>query len=858
MQRISRISIMIAVLFSLVGLSLTTENATAQIIDKSIPEILKKADRSEFRHIPKKPGLYTKEDWQAIIDSTWGTGMSTSKKLQLFDYCWNLIDQKYPSFFHIEDNWDSLRAVYRPEIASGVSRGRFSAIMNHLFASLTDLHTVICDVPVSRDSLYPGTPLLVTANTNSTMLEIHHLSEYCHFGASLAPLPDSTAFVYDVIPDHPLGLEPGDIILGYDGIAWKKLYKDLLDAELPLYGGGTYGSNPASVMHCLLTAVGENWHLFDTIDFIKYSSGDTLHLPTSLLADQQMELMTSNQLPVPGVPLPDVDNGHLVSWGIVEGTQTGYIYTWAWTLAESMPPPAHNSGDEFLQALQILTNDYHIDGLIIDSRFNIGGWTYQYMQCLSLLFNEDQDLFRENIRSSTTDHYAMKEADRGILKFAATNYLFDRPIAMITGPNSVSCGDIMPMNMRKHPMVRTFGLGTNGAYGAVDKNEDFSAIYPDWILAVSHSNIVRRDQPNIFMTHLNYPPDEEIWFTQEDAVKGEDTVVKRALEWIATLSYAHNAKVDTLFAQPAIDSVFISAEVNNPNQHALQVTAKITNADGLTVDSLQLQNYGQKQDSLTGDNVWGVTWAAAEDETYFTLDISTKDPVDSTERTLPKIAHFTTVGPVQLFASDPPYRDMRFDASRNRQTIGLTFYNAGSVTTAENLKAVISTDDERVYAITRYSSPLGNIAAGATDTSGIFTFVYVPGYGPDSTINNPILFDIDIYSNDKLYWTAKIDYVTGLEKLPDYSLPVNYSLSQNYPNPFNPITTIEFQIPNSQFVTLKIYNLLGQEVTTLVSEKLKAGNYKYNWDAANFASGLYLYKLNAGDFGQTRKMLLLK
>ena len=90
-------------------------------------------------------------------------------------------------------------------------------------------------------------------------------------------------------------------------------------------------------------------------------------------------------------------------------------------------------------------------------------------------------------------------------------------------------------------------------------------------------------------------------------------------------------------------------------------------------------------------------------------------------------------------------------------------------------------------------------------------------------------------------------------------IPQNYILRQNYPNPFNPSTNIEFQIPNSQYVSLKIFNLLGQEIETLVSQKLATGNYTYNWDASSFASGIYFYKLQIGnDFSDFKKMILIR
>lgn len=86
----------------------------------------------------------------------------------------------------------------------------------------------------------------------------------------------------------------------------------------------------------------------------------------------------------------------------------------------------------------------------------------------------------------------------------------------------------------------------------------------------------------------------------------------------------------------------------------------------------------------------------------------------------------------------------------------------------------------------------------------------------------------------------------------------NYNLSQNYPNPFNPATKINFQLPKSSFVTLKVYNSLGKEVAELVNEKLNAGAYQTTFDAASFSSGAYFYKIEADGFKETKKMLLVK
>ncbi len=87
---------------------------------------------------------------------------------------------------------------------------------------------------------------------------------------------------------------------------------------------------------------------------------------------------------------------------------------------------------------------------------------------------------------------------------------------------------------------------------------------------------------------------------------------------------------------------------------------------------------------------------------------------------------------------------------------------------------------------------------------------------------------------------------------------VKYNLQQNYPNPFNPSTTIKFALPTPGFVTLSIFNILGEKVATLVSEELTAGSYKYEWDATELTSGIYFYRIQAGSFVETKKMILLK
>jgi len=109
-----------------------------------------------------------------------------------------------------------------------------------------------------------------------------------------------------------------------------------------------------------------------------------------------------------------------------------------------------------------------------------------------------------------------------------------------------------------------------------------------------------------------------------------------------------------------------------------------------------------------------------------------------------------------------------------------------------------------------------------------------------------------------------IDIVDGVEET--ITLSYEFILEQNYPNPFNPSTKIRYTIPQvianvvkqSQLVTLKVYDILGNEVLTLVNEDNPAGSYEVNFDAKGLSSGIYFYKLQAGSFVETKKMILLK
>jgi hypothetical protein len=134
---------------------------------------------------------------------------------------------------------------------------------------------------------------------------------------------------------------------------------------------------------------------------------------------------------------------------------------------------------------------------------------------------------------------------------------------------------------------------------------------------------------------------------------------------------------------------------------------------------------------------------------------------------------------------------------------------------------------------------------------------YTYTYDGDNNLIEEVLQFTDASSNWVNYSKDIYSYIpTGIE---DYEYLVTaYSLSQKYPNPFNPSTIISYSVPEIEIVTLKVYDVLGSEVATLVKREKPVGSYEVEIDASRLPSGIYFYRLLAGDFIETKKMVLLK
>ena len=149
----------------------------------------------------------------------------------------------------------------------------------------------------------------------------------------------------------------------------------------------------------------------------------------------------------------------------------------------------------------------------------------------------------------------------------------------------------------------------------------------------------------------------------------------------------------------------------------------------------------------------------------------------------------------------------------------------------------------------KYASVNWTVPAATPGNERMFVVI-----DPNNTITN------EVHEFNNRGWAPLSDYSlpVGISSNNETQIPEAMELLQNYPNPFNPSTTITFKIKTNEFVSLKIFDVTGREVQTLVNEKMNAGSYNYNWNASALTSGVYFYRLKAGSFIETKKLMLIK
>jgi hypothetical protein len=342
--------------------------------------------------------------------------------------------------------------------------------------------------------------------------------------------------------------------------------------------------------------------------------------------------------------------------------------------------------------------------------------------------------------------------------------------------------------------------------------------------------------------------DFSVYYVRVDVRENATQTVLLSVYSASAGPFAEHCRIDQNYLRPGLDTLRISAKIVNPDSHSVRVRSLIESSDLSVIDTLDLFDNGTMGDSTAGDGIYSGFWVALPDEKKYSIHINTVTQDSTFNNILSDAALFTAIGP------------LTFDSLYIAQQVGDLFRiriilkNEGEQTSATAINAHLTVTDPSVQIEDNYR-PFEEIAPGQSVQSRSF-YSLITNNPPDSLHGK-----IDIYSDNIFYWSDSfsIEFIpTGIREL-NGMIPSKFALNQNHPNPFNPMTTIEFSIPKHDYVTIRIYNLLGQEVAELIANRFAPGIYSYTWDAKSFASGVYYYVLQTeSGFTQSRKLTLIR
>ncbi len=296
-----------------------------------------------------------------------------------------------------------------------------------------------------------------------------------------------------------------------------------------------------------------------------------------------------------------------------------------------------------------------------------------------------------------------------------------------------------------------------------------------------------------------------------------------------------------------------------------------TNSNIITVDTGVLDAPLARSATNITTTSFTARWNSSATATTYLLDVSTASDFSTliTDYNGKDVGNVTSCNVTSLSGSTIYYYRVRASnsggTSANSNTITVTTLLAAPVATAAtnitttgftanwnastgatNYWVDVSTTDDFSNVLASYNNKsVGNVTTHIIISLTPNTTYYFRVCASNSSSTSPYSNTITVTTN-----------VTGVDDL--LNLPTRFDLSQNYPNPFNPTTTIKYQIPEETFVGIKVYNLLGSEVTTLVNEMRTVGTYEVKFNASQLTSGIYIYKIHAGQFSQMKKMVLVK
>jgi photosystem II stability/assembly factor-like uncharacterized protein len=308
----------------------------------------------------------------------------------------------------------------------------------------------------------------------------------------------------------------------------------------------------------------------------------------------------------------------------------------------------------------------------------------------------------------------------------------------------------------------------------------------------------------------------------------------------------------------------------DPNWHYIQVVFDMdANSNGDLFAALNTEGIYRR---LVSDTSWYYINSDIPDTNIFSICVNSNDIVfagyrngyiyksdDNGEKwveSLSGVQEYT----VELLKSEGEFVFTilhNYNYPHQDSSLGLYSYDNGNTWLNLNVSGLGS----RVNSIGFYN----DIMAVGTDTSGVFlsTDFGTNWIGVNDGLSDKVIKGIVILPDGFLLCGTEKEGIfmadlnlTTVDDINDRSM--TFSLQQNYPNPFNPITTIKYSIQELSFVNIKIYDLLGREIATLVNEEKPTGNYELTWNAEDLSSGIYFYRLQAGSFIETKKMVLMK
>ncbi len=396
----------------------------------------------------------------------------------------------------------------------------------------------------------------------------------------------------------------------------------------------------------------------------------------------------------------------------------------------------------------------------------------------------------------------------------------------ITDDNLIEGNDTLIFELQNVSGGNSAEIGTQNQFDLVIIDNDIPDIVINEILADPDGNNGDANGDSTISTH----DDEFIEF-----INNESTSLDVS-NWYIDISGTLRHTFPSGSIVPSGNSVVVFGGGNPTNIPGVVQTA--------STGGLQLNNTGETVNLFNDNNVLITNY------TYGTEANDNQSIARNPDLTGDFVKHLS-------IASNPVYQSPgRRNADGTPLPVELSSFNAISLNNVVELKWETQTEiNDYGFSIEKSDSKLNN-------TYNFHEIGFVNGNGNSNIIHDYKFIDSNIKAGKYFYRLKQIDNDGNFKYSKiitiDLSNHFSFNLSQNYPNPFNPTTNIKYQIAKPEKVILRIYDILGREVATLVNEKKQAGIYSVNFNSKNLSSGVYFYQLKAGDFNKVKKMLLLK